>query len=66
MDHGEHEGQVCCVAAPIFDMSGEVIAGLSISGPAERMEPVERNRKLIENAKQTASHISTRLGYSCP
>jgi IclR family acetate operon transcriptional repressor len=66
VDHGEHEGQVCCVAAPIFDMSGEVIAGLSISGPAERMEPVERNRKLIENAKQTASHISTRLGYSCP
>ncbi len=66
IDPGEHEAQVCCVAAPIFDMGGEVVAGLSISGPAERMEPIERNRKVIDNAILTASHISTRLGYSCP
>ncbi len=66
IDHGEHEAQVCCVAVPIFDMSGDVIAGLSISGPAERMEPIERNRKVIESAILTAGHISTRLGYSCP
>ena len=66
LDHGEHESQVCCVAAPIFDLSGEVVAGLSISGPTDRMEPIERNRKMIENARQTASHISTKLGYSRP
>ncbi len=65
-DRGEHETQVHCVAAPIFDMSGEVIAALSISGPADRMEPIERNRKMIENAREAASHISTRLGYSSP
>ncbi|MGE5072681.1 MAG: IclR family transcriptional regulator [Anaerolineae bacterium] len=66
IDHGEHEAQVCCVAAPIFGLRGEVIAGLSISGPAERMEPIERNRKMIENALLTAGRISASLGYSCP
>jgi IclR family acetate operon transcriptional repressor len=29
---------VICVAAPIFDQSGRVIAGISLSGPSSRME----------------------------
>jgi DNA-binding IclR family transcriptional regulator len=64
LDHGEHEFQVRCVAAPIFDMKGDVIAGLSISGPADRMEPIEQNRALIEKAKRVANNISVKLGYS--
>jgi len=64
LDHGEHESQVRCIAAPIFDMKGHVIAGLSISGPMDRMEPIERNRGMIENARQTARNISGMLGYS--
>ncbi len=64
LDHGEHEFKVCCVATPIFDMKGEAIAGLSISGPADRMEPIENNRDFIEKAKQTAKKISVKLGYS--
>jgi IclR family KDG regulon transcriptional repressor len=64
LDHGEHEAQVRCVAAPIFDMRGKVIAGLSISGPVDRMEPIERNQAVITNAKQTARNISIMLGYS--
>jgi IclR family KDG regulon transcriptional repressor len=64
LDHGEHEFQVRCVATPIFDMKGDVVAGLSISGPADRMEPIERHRDLIENAKQTANNISVKLGYA--
>ena len=64
LDHGEHEFQVYCVATPIFDMKGDVIAGLSISGPADRMEPIESNREIIEKAKQTANNISVKLGYS--
>jgi DNA-binding IclR family transcriptional regulator len=66
LDHGEHESQVRCVAAPIFDMNGEVIAGLSISGPADRMEPIEHNQKMIESAKQTANRISIMLGSFRP
>jgi DNA-binding IclR family transcriptional regulator len=64
LDHGEHESQVYCVATPIFDMKGDVIAGLSISGPADRMEPIESNREMIEKARQTANNISVKLGYS--
>jgi DNA-binding IclR family transcriptional regulator len=64
LDHGEHEYGVCCVAAPIFDMEGDVIGGLSISGPLERLQPIERNRDLIEKARQTANNISVKLGYS--
>jgi IclR family acetate operon transcriptional repressor len=64
LDHGEHEAQVRCVAAPIFDMRGKVIAGLSISGPVDRMEPIERNQAVISNATQTARNISIMLGYS--
>ncbi len=64
LDHGEHEYQVCCVAAPIFDMKGEVIAGISISGPADRMEPIENNKGIIEKATQTAKSISVKLGYA--
>ena len=64
LDHGEHESQVRCVAAPIFDGKGNVIAALSISGPEDRMEPIERNRPMIENARQTARKISSMLGYA--
>jgi IclR family KDG regulon transcriptional repressor len=64
LDHGEHEAQVRCVATPIFDVKGRVIAGLSISGPADRMDPIDRNRGMIENARKTARNISMMLGYS--
>jgi DNA-binding IclR family transcriptional regulator len=64
LDRGEHETEVRCVATPIFDMKGEVIAAISISGPASRMEPLEQKRDLIQKAKQTAKNISVKLGYS--
>lgn len=64
LDRGEHEAEVRCVAAPIFDMHGRVIAALSISGPAGRMDPLEENQELIEKACKTARRISEKLGYS--
>ena len=63
LDHGEHEFEVSCVATPIFDMKRNVIAALSISGPTDRLEPIERNHDLIEKAKRTANNISTKLGF---
>ena len=38
-DMEENLTGVVCVAAPIFNQAGRVIAGLSVSGPATRMEP---------------------------
>jgi DNA-binding IclR family transcriptional regulator len=63
LDRGEHEPEVRCVAAPIFDISGQVIAAVSVSGPASRLEPLDLNQKLIGQTLQAAQAISTRLGY---
>ena len=52
------------MAAPIFDISGEAVAALSISGPAARMDPLEDKLDLIEKAKRTAQRISRQLGYT--
>jgi len=63
-DRGEHEDEVRCVATPIFDLSGQVVAALSISGPAARIDPLEENGKMIALAQQAAQNISHLLGYN--
>jgi len=63
LDNGEHEDEVRCVAAPIFDMEGKAVAAISISGPALRMDPIEENYPLIDRAKVTALRISQEMGY---
>jgi IclR family KDG regulon transcriptional repressor len=62
-DREEHELGVRCVAAPIFDQAGNIIAALSIAGPTIRMhdEKLELMRELVKCA---ASEISGKLGYS--
>lgn len=66
LDRGEHEAEVRCVAAPIFDADGKVIAAISVSGPASRMDPIEANHALIERTLQAAQTISAKLGYRRP
>ena len=57
-DNEELELGVRCIAAGIHDDAGKLVAGLSISAPADRMQD-EWIRHLIE----TASGISEALGY---
>jgi DNA-binding IclR family transcriptional regulator len=64
LDRGEHENEVRCVAAPIFDMRNFVIAAISVSGPDTRMEPLEQNQALIQRICQAAENISIQLGYN--
>lgn len=62
LDRGEFEKGVRCLAAPIRDYQGKVIAAISISGPAFRIDVNTRNNQkeaLIEISKK----ISKRLGY---
>lgn len=63
-DDEEHEMNVRCVAAPIVDRRGHVIAAVSVAGPADRMtrgNAIERHRlKLLE----TTYEISALLGYT--
>ena len=64
LDEGEHQSEVRCVAAPIFDQTGEAVAAISVSGPRSRMEPVGQNEELIRLTMRTAQNISARLGYN--
>ncbi len=63
VDNEEHEVGIRCVAAPIRDDSGAVIASCSISGPAGRMTD-QRIAELAPEVMQAAEGISRRLGYS--
>lgn len=60
-DEEELEVGLRCVAAPIRDPLGRVVAGLSISGPRHRMteEAMQRFGALVRDA---AEKISARLG----
>jgi DNA-binding IclR family transcriptional regulator len=53
----------CCVAAPIRDRSGAVVAAISVSGPLSEVNLDERQDHLARIVIEGADHISTRLGY---
>jgi DNA-binding IclR family transcriptional regulator len=63
IDDQEIELGARCVAAPIFDASGQITAALSISGPTARVSGAQI-RKFASAVKQCASVISARLGYA--
>lgn len=57
-DNEELELGVRCMAAGIFDDQGALLAGLSVSAPADRME-----EGWLERVKATAAQISAALGH---
>jgi DNA-binding IclR family transcriptional regulator len=63
VDNGEFEVSVRCVAAPIRDRTGRVIAAVSISGPGTRMLEPLIDSPMAMQVVETASHISQALGY---
>jgi IclR family KDG regulon transcriptional repressor len=63
-DEQEHEIGVCCIAAPIFSLSGSCIGAISISGPSERLDPVRDKTEPIQWIVEAASEISKSMGYS--
>ncbi|MCM3092257.1 MULTISPECIES: IclR family transcriptional regulator domain-containing protein [unclassified Cytobacillus] len=62
LDLEENEYGITCVAAPIFDHLGKVIAAVSISGPTMRMTD-ERLDALKSIMVKTGQNISARLGH---
>jgi DNA-binding IclR family transcriptional regulator len=65
IDDEERYPAVRCVAAPILNHQAEVIAALSLSGPAVRLT-YERLPELIQQLQVTAEQLSAALGYSPP
>jgi DNA-binding IclR family transcriptional regulator len=62
-DNGEHDTYVMCVAAPIRDSRGQVVAAVSITA----IEVIATLDQLVEQVPQvleTATLISKELGYS--
>lgn len=64
LDWGEFESEVRCVAAPIRDHTGNAVAAISVSGPAQRMEPELAEGSLISRVVAAADEISRTLGDS--
>jgi DNA-binding IclR family transcriptional regulator len=57
-DDEELELGVRCMAAGIFDDQGQLVAGLSVSAPADRLE-----ESWLEKVRATAAQISAALGH---
>lgn len=56
-DMEESEQGLVCFAAPVRDFTGNVVAAISISGPAQRMlENQARNLNLIQQTARDISH----------
>ena len=62
-DSAEHEENVHCVAMPIYDYRGKIVASASVTGFSEKVyaEEGERARQAL---KITCDVISSRLGYN--
>ena len=58
IDNEEHELGIRCIAAPVYDYSGKIIAALSVSGNNIPEKDEEMSKSVIE----TANAISKRMG----
>lgn len=62
IDRDERALGTSCVAAPVKDKAGQVVAAICVTGPSERFTD-ERLPELIRVVKEHASAISYHLGY---
>lgn len=61
-DDSENEDGALCLGAPIFDASGSVIAGMSISAPTARISK-DWKREMTSHVIAEAQSISNELGF---
>jgi DNA-binding IclR family transcriptional regulator len=61
VDRQELEPHLCCVAGPVFDRTGTVVASISVSGPDSRIDEASIPA-MAEVVRHAAWQISTRLG----
>lgn len=64
LDNAENEEVLMCIASPIYDHKGKIIASFSISGPNNRVTMDLINHTLIDKMKQYSIAISRNLGYT--
>lgn len=61
-DLEENEPGICCVGAPVFDHTGRVVAGLSLSTPTSRFDR-DKLADLGARVRATADDISRAMGH---
>ncbi len=61
-DYGEQEEGVSCIAGPVRDDTGEVVAAISISGPWIRITP-DRVPSLVPLVVEACARLSAALGF---
>jgi DNA-binding IclR family transcriptional regulator len=62
IDDEENEIGVKCVGAPIFNMSGEVVAAISVTGPVTRITD-DKIDFISNEVMQYTNLISKEMGY---
>jgi DNA-binding IclR family transcriptional regulator len=63
VDDEENNLGARCVAAPVFDERGEIVASIGLSGTAQQVSP-QTMPHIVEALKDAARHISMGMGYS--
>ncbi|WP_424475257.1 IclR family transcriptional regulator [Oceanobacillus kimchii] len=63
LDNVENEEGIRCIASPIYDYKGNIIASFSISGPTNRVSLDRVNVELVEKVNMTSKLISEQFGY---
>jgi IclR family acetate operon transcriptional repressor len=65
LDREERRLGVGCIAAPVRERSGQVVAALSVSGAIERLigESGEFSGQILRRVLEAANRVSFRLGY---
>ncbi len=64
VDEQEHELGVRCIAAPIWNHRGDVVAAISVAGPEYRMPVAHDGSAMTEQVCASARAISLELGAS--
>jgi IclR family KDG regulon transcriptional repressor len=63
IDNEENEEGIKCLAAPVRNDHGEVVAAISISAPAFRMTKKRIDKELKDKVTKAALDISRKLGF---
>jgi len=63
LDQEEHESGIYCISAPIYDYTGEIVAGFSVSGPTERVTEGISSNHYKKHVLETSRTISELMGY---
>ena len=63
LDEEEREKGVCCIAAPVHNHTGEVVAAISAAGPVQRMPRELAGSTVASAVVSAAAAISIDLGY---